>query len=95
MKPSQKTESSRKALAASNLLREPRINILGLSVPQVAQAINCCERLVWREINEGRMAHVRVRRRVIVTTGQLEDYLQRNSVQTFDANEIASEILDK
>jgi len=74
---------------------EKRSQPTGMSVPEVAQALGCSERVIWGEIHARRLAHLRVRRRVVVTVEQLQAYVDRNSVAVFDAKDFARQALKK
>lgn len=68
---------------------------LGFSISDLELSTGVCARKWWKEIHEGKLAHVRIGRRVLITKDQLEQYFQRNSVESFDHKKKVSEILSR
>jgi excisionase family DNA binding protein len=62
------------------------------SVPDTSKLLNCSERTIWRLIDERKIGHVKINRRVGVTRKQIDAYLQANTVHPIDAGKIASKI---
>lgn len=64
-----------------------------LSVPQVAQRLNCSERFIRQEISAGRLAEVNIGRLVRVTEKELGRYVSERTRPSFDAKKTAAIIL--
>jgi excisionase family DNA binding protein len=66
---------------------------MAYSIDEVADRLGVSRRKVWQELKEGRIAHFRVGRRVLMTEAQLNDYVAKSSVESFDAQSEASSIV--
>ncbi len=49
-----------------------------LTVLEVAQTARCCEMTVRREIHRGKLPSLRMGRRILVLSSDLENYLKRD-----------------
>lgn len=49
---------------------------LGFSVPETAASLGLSENRVWSLVNNGRLNHVRVGRRVIIPAAAIEQFLR-------------------
>lgn len=54
---------------------------LTYSVREAAHTLGCSERLVWKLIRTGKLKHVRLGRRVLITPEQLTDLLKRSTAR--------------
>ncbi|MBX9877612.1 MAG: helix-turn-helix domain-containing protein [Candidatus Obscuribacterales bacterium] len=56
----------------------------GFSIPELSQRYGISQTKWWHEVHTGRLGHVRIGRRVVITRAQLDEYLNRNAASIFD-----------
>lgn len=70
------------------------IPVLAFNLDIAAKAIGVSKSGMWRLINDRAIAHVRVgKRRVVIRREDLEAYLEKNRIQSIDAEATAKSIL--
>lgn len=67
---------------------------MAFSIAELSLRTGVSSRKLWQELHEGRLAHVRIGRRVLVTKGQAEEYLRTYTVSASSADRKAFEILN-
>jgi excisionase family DNA binding protein len=53
---------------------------IAFSISELAISLGCSERILWKLVHQGKISHVRIGRRVLITQNQINNYLQINSV---------------
>lgn len=70
-------------------------DVMAFSLSELSRSYGICERKLWQEVRQGRMAHTRIGRRILITKAQFDDYLRRNSIDPFDPMAKALEVLNR
>jgi excisionase family DNA binding protein len=63
------------------------------SVRETAAYLGVSERLIWNMIHKREIAHVRIGRRVLIPLSSIKEYVQHNTVPTFDPKKVVQELL--
>jgi len=65
------------------------------SIAEVAWALRCSVRMIQDQVHTGKLPHFRIGRRVIISTKQLEEFIERQTVSNFRYERKADEFMKK
>jgi|GEM_PF-2209499 len=60
-------------------MKDERIELVALTVAEVAKVLRCCQRTAWKLVHTGKLSHFRVGSKVLVAKTALEEYIAANT----------------